>query len=91
VAWSIAAFTRPWQEGLCYWFTFIEPATMFDVVVVVKLFVILLLGGSGTVMVPLWRFYLRGDLRDRVEPVLESPSRILGVLIIFIIFFIPMV
>jgi len=91
VAWSIGGLYTALAGGIyAYWFTFIEPATMFDVVVVVKLFVILLLGGSGTVMGPLYGAFIFEGISEIVwSRFLNLHLGILGVLIILIIFFIP--
>jgi branched-chain amino acid transport system permease protein len=91
VAWSIGGLYTALAGGVyAYWFTFIEPATMFDVVVVVKLFVILLLGGSGTVMGPLYGAIIFEGISEIVwSRFLNLHLGILGVLIILIIFFIP--
>ena len=91
VAWSIGGLYTALAGGVyAYWFTFIEPATMFDVVVVVKLFVILLLGGSGTVMGPLYGAFIFEGISEIVwSRFLNLHLGILGILIILIIFFIP--
>ena len=91
VAWSIGGLYTALAGGIyAYWFTFIEPATMFDVVVVVKLFVILLLGGSGTVMGPLYGAFIFEGISEIVwSRFLHLHLGILGILIILIIFFIP--
>ena len=91
VAWSIGGLYTALAGGIyAYWFTFIEPATMFDVVVVVKLFVILLLGGSGTVMGPLYGAFIFEGISEIVwSRFLNLHMGILGILIILIIFFIP--
>ena len=90
-AWSIGGLYTALAGGIyAYWFTFIEPATVFDVVVVVKLFVILLLGGSGTVMGPLYGAFIFEGISEIVwSRFLNLHLGILGILIIFIIFFIP--
>ncbi len=91
VAWCIGGLYTALAGGIyAYWFTFIEPATVFDVVVVVKLFVILLLGGSGTVMGPLYGAFIFEGISEIVwSRFLNLHLGILGILIIFIIFFIP--
>jgi len=91
VAWSVGGLYTALAGGIyAYWFTFIEPATMFDVVVVVKLFVILLLGGSGTVMGPLYGAFIFEGISEIVwSRFLNLHLGILGILIILIIFFIP--
>jgi branched-chain amino acid transport system permease protein len=91
VAWCISGLYTALAGGIyAYWFTFIEPATVFDVVVVVKLFVILLLGGSGTVMGPLYGAFIFEGISEIVwSRFLNLHLGILGILIMLIIFFIP--
>jgi branched-chain amino acid transport system permease protein len=91
VAWAISGLFTAVAGGIyAYWFTFIEPATVFDVVVVVKLFVILLLGGAGTVMGPLYGAFIFEGISEIVwSRFLNLHMGILGILVIFIVFFIP--
>ena len=91
VAWAISGLFTALAGGIyAYWFTFIEPATVFDVVVVVKLFVILLLGGAGTVMGPLYGAFIFEGISEIVwSRFLNLHMGILGILVIFIVFFIP--
>ena len=91
VAWAISGLFTAVAGGIyAYWFTFIEPATVFDVVIVVKLFVILLLGGAGTVMGPLYGAFIFEGISEIVwSRFLNLHMGILGILVIFIVFFIP--
>jgi branched-chain amino acid transport system permease protein len=68
VAWTISGIFTAIAGGIyAYWFTFIEPATVFDVMIVVKLFVILLLGGAGTVMGPLYGAFIFEGISEIVS------------------------
>jgi branched-chain amino acid transport system permease protein len=91
VAWAISGLFTAIAGGIyAYWFTFIEPATMFDVMIVVKLFVILLLGGVGTVMGPLYGAFIFEGISEIVwSRFLNLHMGILGILVILIVFFIP--
>jgi branched-chain amino acid transport system permease protein len=91
VAWALSGLFTAVAGGInAYWFTFIEPATVFDVVVVVKLFVILLLGGAGTVMGPLYGAFIFEGISEIVwSRFLNLHLGILGILVILIVFFIP--
>ena len=91
MAWAISGLFTAMAGGIyAYWFTFIEPATVFDVVIVVKLFVILLLGGAGTVMGPLYGAFIFEGISEIVwSRFLNLHMGILGILVIFIVFFIP--
>jgi branched-chain amino acid transport system permease protein len=90
-AWAISGLFTAMAGGIyAYWFTFIEPATVFDVVIVVKLFVILLLGGAGTVMGPLYGAFIFEGISEIVwSRFLNLHLGILGILIILIVFFVP--
>jgi branched-chain amino acid transport system permease protein len=91
VAWAISGIFTAIAGGIyAYWFTFIEPATVFDVMVVVKLFVILLLGGAGTVMGPLYGAFIFEGISEIVwSRFLNLHMGILGIIVILIVFFIP--
>ena len=91
VAWAISGFFTAIAGGVyAYWFTFIEPATVFDVMIVVKLFVILLLGGAGTVMGPLYGAFIFEGISEIVwSRFLNLHMGILGIIVILIVFFIP--
>jgi branched-chain amino acid transport system permease protein len=91
VAWAISGIFTAMAGGIyAYWFTFIEPATVFDVMIVVKLFVILLLGGAGTVMGPLYGAFIFEGISEIVwSRFLNLHMGILGIIVILIVFFIP--
>ncbi len=91
VAWAISGLFTAIAGGIyAYWFTFIEPATVFDVMIVVKLFVILLLGGAGTVMGPLYGAFIFEGISEIVwSRFLNLHMGILGIIVILIVFFIP--
>ncbi len=91
VAWAISGVFTAIAGGIyAYWFTFIEPATVFDVMIVVKLFVILLLGGAGTVMGPLYGAFIFEGISEIIwSRFLNLHMGILGIIVILIVFFIP--
>ncbi|HUL23464.1 MAG TPA: branched-chain amino acid ABC transporter permease [Thermodesulfobacteriota bacterium] len=91
VAWAISGLFTAIAGGVyAYWFTFIEPATVFDVMIVVKLFVILLLGGAGTVMGPLYGAFIFEGISEVVwSRFLNLHMGILGIIVILIVFFVP--
>ena len=91
VAWAISGLFTAMAGGIyAYWFTFIEPATVFDVTIIVKLFVILLLGGAGTVMGPLYGAFIFEGISEIVwSRFLNLHMGILGILVMLIVFFIP--
>jgi branched-chain amino acid transport system permease protein len=91
VAWAISGIFTATAGGIyAYWFTFVEPATVFDVMIVVKLFVILLLGGAGTVMGPLYGAFIFEGISEIIwSRFLNLHMGILGIIVILIVFFIP--
>lgn len=91
IAWSISGIFTATAGGIyAYWYTFIEPAVVFDVVLVVKLFVIMLLGGAGSVMGPLYGAFILEGISEIVwSKFLHLHMGILGCLIIFIVIFLP--
>jgi len=91
IAWAISGIFTAIAGGIyAYWFTFIEPATVFDVMIVVKLFVILLLGGAGTVMGPLYGAFIFEGISEIIwSRFLNLHMGILGIIVILIVFFIP--
>ena len=53
VAWTISATLIGLAGGIyAYWISFVEPPSVFDVGISIKMFVIILLGGVGTVFGP---------------------------------------
>ncbi len=90
-AWAVSGIFTALAGGIyAYWFTFIEPATVFDVMIVVKLFVILLLGGAGTVMGPLYGAFIFEGISEIIwSRFLNLHMGILGIIVILIVFFVP--
>lgn len=53
-AWAISAMITGAAGGIyAYWNGYIEPVSMFDIVTSVKLFIMVLIGGAGTVLGPI--------------------------------------
>jgi branched-chain amino acid transport system permease protein len=51
LAWAFSGFFTGLVGGLyAYWFTFIEPANVFNIMISVKAFVMMLLGGGAAVL-----------------------------------------
>jgi branched-chain amino acid transport system permease protein len=91
VAWAISAFFTGLIGGVyAYWFTFIEPANVFDIMIAVKAFVMMMLGGAGTVLGPV----LGATVLELVSELvwgefLTLHLMIFGGIIILVILFIP--
>jgi len=90
-AWAISAFFTGLIGGVyAYWFTFIEPANVFDIMIAVKAFVMMMLGGAGTVLGPV----LGATVLELVSELvwgefLTIHLMIFGGIIILVILFIP--
>jgi branched-chain amino acid transport system permease protein len=53
IAWTLSAVLIGLAGGIyAYWISFIEPSSVFDVAISIKMFVIVLLGGVGTIFGP---------------------------------------
>ncbi len=91
LAWSLSAFISSLVGSVyAYWHTFIEAPTVFDVVIVVELFVMMLLGGAGTVLGPtLGATVVKALSEFAWSSFLEYHLAVLGILIIVIVVFLP--
>ena len=90
-AWLLSAFCSGMVGGVyAYWVNFIEPPIVFDIMTSVKVWLIMLLGGAGTVLGPLagsailellqaiiWGRFQRGHML------------ILGAVIVLVVLFMP--
>jgi branched-chain amino acid transport system permease protein len=53
-AWAISAMLTGLVGGIyAYWFSYVEPPAVFDMLIAIKFFVIFLLGGAATVLGPI--------------------------------------
>jgi branched-chain amino acid transport system permease protein len=91
IAWAISAFFTGLIGGVyAYWFTFIEPANVFDIMIAVKAFVMMMLGGAGTVLGPI----LGATVLELVSELvwgefLTLHMMIFGGIIILVVLFLP--
>jgi len=73
-----------------YWFSFIEPATVFDIMIAVKAFVMMMLGGAGSVLGPILGAFLLELISETVwGQFLTIHMLILGIIVIVVVIFIP--
>jgi branched-chain amino acid transport system permease protein len=91
VAWAFSAFFTGLVGGLyAYWFTFIEPANVFDIMISVKAFVMMLLGGGGTVLGPVLGAAVLELISELVwGEFLTIHMLIFGAIIVLVILFLP--
>lgn len=91
IAWCISGFFTALIGALyAYWFSYIDPPTVFDVMWVVKMFVIILIGGIGTVMGPVVGAVLLETVSELVwSRFINLHLGILGLIIILAVLFMP--
>jgi branched-chain amino acid transport system permease protein len=91
IAWAISAFITGLTGGVfAYWFSFIEPATVFDIMIAVKAFVMMMLGGAGTVLGPVFGAFLIELISETIwGQFLTLHMLILGIITVAIVILIP--
>ncbi len=91
VAWCISGlFTGLTGALYAYWFSYIDAPTVFDVMWVVKMFVIILIGGLGTVMGPVVGAVILESISELVwSRFISLHLGILGLIIILAVVFMP--
>jgi branched-chain amino acid transport system permease protein len=91
VAWTLSAvFTGLAGSVYAYWFTYIDAPTVFDVMWVVKMFVIILIGGAGTVFGPVIGAFILESISELVwSRFISLHLGILGLIIILVVLFMP--
>ena len=91
IAWAISAFITGVTGGVfAYWFSFIEPATVFDIMIAVKAFVMMMLGGAGTVLGPVFGAFLIELISETIwGKFLTIHMLILGIIMVAIVIIIP--
>ena len=91
IAWAISAFITGITGGVfAYWFSFIEPATVFDIMIAVKAFVMMMLGGAGTVLGPVFGAFLIELISETVwGKFLTIHMLILGMIMMAVVILIP--
>ncbi len=91
IAWAISAFITGITGGVfAFWFSFIEPATVFDIMIAVKAFVMMMLGGAGTVLGPVLGAFLIELISETVwGKFLTVHMLILGMIMMAVVIMIP--
>ena len=91
IAWSLSAlFTGITGAVYAYWFSYIDPPTVFDVMWVVKMFVMILIGGAGTVFGPVIGAFILETISELIwSRFIFLHLGILGTIIIAIVMFMP--
>jgi branched-chain amino acid transport system permease protein len=91
IAWSLSAlFTGLTGAIYAYWFSYIDPPTVFNVMWVVNMFVIILIGGIGTVFGPVVGAVILETVSELVwSRFINLHLGILGTIIILAVLFMP--
>ena len=72
------------------WVSYIDPPDMFDIVLTIKVPVIVLLGGAGTLFGPILGVIVFQVLEERIwASFLELHSAVLGLVIVTLVFLLP--
>lgn len=90
-AWSISAFIAGIAGSLnAYWLTFLEPLFVFDIMISVEVFVMVLLGGPGTIFGPILGAFFLKLLSELVwSQFTLIHMGVLGLIIVVITLFLP--
>ncbi|MBI2874198.1 MAG: branched-chain amino acid ABC transporter permease [Firmicutes bacterium] len=90
-AWVASAFFTGLAGGVyAYWLTYIESQVVFSIIIGVKFFVILLLGGAGTVFGPLLGAFMFQIIDQFIWGAFpEFHLGVLGLLMIMVVIFVP--
>lgn len=91
IAWAISAALTGLAGGIwAYWITFIEPGSAFDIGVSVKGYIMMLIGGMGTVLGPvIGAVFLEAFATIIWGQFLQIHLLMLGLLIIIVVMTIP--
>lgn len=91
LAWGISGAMVAVVGGCyAYWLTYIDPSTVFTTTYSVKMFAMILLGGATTVLGPMIGAFILELISEIVwSKFIEIHGMILGILIIFVVLFIP--
>ncbi|MBA4393040.1 MAG: branched-chain amino acid ABC transporter permease [Desulfobacca sp.] len=91
LSWMISALLTGMAGCIyAYWMSYIEPSAVFDMTISIKSFVMLLLGGAGTLLGPiLGAFFVEGISLLTWSYLLNYHLGILGILIMAVVLFLP--
>jgi branched-chain amino acid transport system permease protein len=90
-AWALSAGLVAITGGIyAYWISYIDPTTVFGGTYPVKMFAMILLGGSTSVIGPMVGAFILEIISELVwSKFIEIHGMVLGLLIVFIILFLP--
>jgi len=90
-AWAMSAFfTGLAGGGYAYWITFIEPGEVYQIAPSIKMYLMMVLGGGGTVLGPIVGAFFIEFISEVVwGKFLELHFLILGLILVFVVIFVP--
>lgn len=90
-AWAISAFFTGLAGGVfAYWMTYIEPAAVFDIATTVKMYLMFVFGGAGTIWGPIVGAFLIEVVSELVwSRFLDIHLLVMGLVIILVVMFMP--
>jgi len=90
-AWAISAFfTSLAGAGYAYWMSYIDPGEVYQIVPSVKMYLMMVLGGAGTVLGPIVGAFFIEFISELVwGKFLELHLLILGLILVLIVIFAP--
>jgi len=91
LTWAISAFFTALTGGIwAYWISFFEPHTAFDIMISVKGFVMMLMGGMGTIFGPILGAFFLEIVSEVIWGAFAEIHRlILGVIVVLAVLLIP--
>jgi len=91
MAWAVSAYFTALVGGIyAYWTAFIDPEGVFSVHITVKMMIMCLLGGPGTVLGPILGAFVFEILSEFIwGAFIYAHASFLGILIILIVIFMP--
>jgi len=90
-AWAISAFfTSLAGAGYAYWMSYIDPGEVYQIMPSVKMYLMMVLGGAGTVLGPIAGAFFIEFISELVwGKFLELHLLILGLVLVFVVIFTP--
>ena len=91
IAWAISAFfTSLTGAGYAYWMSYIDPGEAYQIMPSIKMYLMMVLGGGGTVLGPIVGAFFVEFISELVwGKFLELHFLILGLILVFVVVFTP--
>lgn len=91
LAWAISAFfTSLTGGGYAYWMTYIDPGEVYQIMPSVKMYLMMILGGAGTVFGPIVGAFFIELISELVwSKFLELHLLLLGIILVLVVIFTP--